>query len=247
MNKDFNAIYNDAYAENEPLDAFLFHAEEQLNGMCLCDKTILEIGCGNGAFSLYMALCGTAKNVIALDEADGNGSAPEAFQQLKKAVEKHSIPNITTVKSSLYDCELPENSFDIIVGNFSLHHAINPFGALFKDRKARQSSFSTFKLLHTLLKDTGTIVLREMSRINIWRFLPYKWKMGHIDWNGHATLREWRWIIKKAGFCNVDHAFLTPFPLRTWPSFLIRNIYANFLFSSSFYLYGKRRPQNRRT
>lgn len=247
MNKDFNAIYNETYAEDEPLDAFLFHADEQLNGISLYDKTILDVGCGNGAFSLYLALFGKAKNVIALDEAEGNGSKPEAFRQLKRVVETHSIPNITIVKSSLYDCEIPENSFDIIVGNFSLHHAINPFGALFQDREARQSSLSTFKLLHTLLKDTGRIVLREMSRINFWRFLPYKWKMSHIDWKGHATLHEWRWIIKKAGFCNVHHAFLTPFALRAFPSFLIRNIYANFFFSSSFYLYGKKRPQNRRT
>jgi SAM-dependent methyltransferase len=247
MNEHFTAIYNKTYAEDEPLDAFLFHADEQLNGISLCDKTILEVGCGNGAFSLYMALCGKAEKVIALDEADGNGSKPEAFRQLKMVIDKHAIPNITTVKASLYGCELPENSFDVIVGNFSLHHAINPFGALFKDRGARQAALSTFKLFHTLLKDSGRIVLREMSRINFWRYMPYKWKMSHIDWKGHATLREWRWIIKKAGFCDVRHAFLTPFSLRTWPSPIIRSQFANFFFSSSFYLYAKKRPQNHKT
>ena len=247
MDDDFNPLYTRYLAEHEPLDAFLFHADEQLRRISLADKDILEIGCGGGAFSLYMALCGKAKKVIALDEAEGKGFAIKPFKQLQTILQNHKIPNLTVVKSSIYDYAVPENSFDLIVGNFSLHHAIRPFGYLFKNEKARHAALSTFKLLHSLLKDGGMVVLREMSRSNFWRFLPYKWKMSHVDWKGHATLNEWLWIIGKGGFDDVHHTFLTPFFLRTWPSFFIRSKYANFFFSSSFYLYGTCRKHNKPT
>ena len=247
MDNYFKTIYSRYLAEHEPLDAFLFHAQEQLKGITLADKTILEIGCGGGAFSLYMALCGKAKKVIALDEAEGNGFAIKPFKQLQTILQNHNIPNLTAVKSSMYDYAVPENSFDLIIANSALHHAIRPFGYLFKNEKARHATLSTFKLLHSLLNDGGMVVLREMSRINFWRFMPYKWKMSHIDWKTHATLNGWLWIMKKGGFEDVHHAFLTPFSLRKWPSFLIRNFYANFFFSSSFYLYGTCRKHNKPT
>ncbi len=245
MDKKFSAIYKRYFKEYEPLDAFLFHANEQLSGACIANKTILEIGCGSGAFSLYMALCGKAKKIIALDEAKGNGFDPKAFKQLQTIIRNHNIQNLTTVESSLHDYVAPENSFDLIVGNSALHHAIRPFGYLFKNEKSKHASLTTFKQLYALLKNNGMIVLREMSRINFWRFLPYKWKMGHIDWKTHATLGEWLWVMKKTGFYDTHHAFLTPFFLRKWPSFIIRSQFANFFFSSSFYLYGQRSQHNR--
>lgn len=247
MGEDFNTIYRQYFAADEPLDAFLFHADEQLSRVSPADKVILEVGCGGGAFSLYMALCGKAKKVIALDEAEGKGFAIQPFKQLQTILQNHNIPNLTAVKSSLYDYADPKNSFDLIVGNFSLHHAIRPFGYLFKNEQARHAALSTFKLLHSLLNDGGLVVLREMSRSNFWRFMPYKWKMSHVDWKVHATLHEWLWIMKKGGFDDAHHTFLTPFFLRKWPSFCIRNFYANFFFSSSFYLYGTCRKHNKPT
>jgi SAM-dependent methyltransferase len=244
MDELFNTIYKRRFAEDEPLDAFLFHAEEQLEGVSLADKNVLEVGCGSGSFSLYMALCGRAKKVVALDPAEGRGMDAEAFEKLETVSQKHATPNLRTFKSSIYDCRLPEQYFDLIIANSALHHAIRPFGYLFKNQQAQKAALSTFRLLHSLLKDGGSIVLREMSRINVWRFLPYKWKMRHVDWGGHATLHEWRWIIKKAGFCDVHHSFLTPFFLRKWPSFLIRNACANFFFSSHFYVYATKRRRS---
>lgn len=52
MDELFAAVYEKIFTDDEPLDAFLFLAEEQFNGVSLADKTILEIGCGSGALSL---------------------------------------------------------------------------------------------------------------------------------------------------------------------------------------------------
>ena len=42
MENNFNTIYRRYFAGYEPLDAFLFHADEQLSGVSLSDKKTLK-------------------------------------------------------------------------------------------------------------------------------------------------------------------------------------------------------------
>ena len=127
-NNTFTEIYSQYFDDYEPLDAFLFHAQEELNGISLEGKKVLEIGCGRGAFSVYMALLGKAEKVIALDEAEGHGADEKYFYQLGEIVQHHSIRNLETIKSGIIKLNYPENTFDIIVANFSIHHVIRSSG-----------------------------------------------------------------------------------------------------------------------
>ena len=111
MKTAFQKMYQQYYSDYEPYDAFLFHAQEELKDCFLEGKDILEIGCGRGAFSLFMVLSGKAQKILVLNES--------------------------------------------------------------------------------------------------------------------------------AGFKDVSYEFLTPYFLSTWPSLLVRNRFANFFFSSTFYCYGK--------
>jgi SAM-dependent methyltransferase len=240
MDNDFSEIYRRYFLDYENLDAFLFHAQEELTCISLEGKRVLEIGCGRGAFSLYMALSGKAQKVIALDEAEGHGSDEKGFHQLDEIVQKNSISNVETIKSGINKVKIQENTLDLIVANFSIHHVIRSSGYIFKDKKAKEDLLNIFNYLKRYLKKDGQIVLREMSRINFWRFMPYRWKMSHIDWEIHPTLKEWLWVLKTAGFEDLSYTFLTPYFLSKWPSLLVRNRLANFFFSSTFYLYGNK-------
>ena len=240
MDNDFKKIYQKYFSDYEPLDAFLFHAQEQLKGISLMGKKVLEIGCGRGAFSIYMALLGNAEKVIALDEAEGFGSDGRYFHQLGEIIHKYAISNLDTRKADITKTSFPENTLDLIVANFSIHHVIRSSGYIFKDTKAQKDIINLFESLNRYLKEGGQIVLREMSRINFWRFIPYQWKMSHIDWEIHPTLKEWLWVLTTSGLKDISYAFLTPYFLAKWPSRMIRNRFSNFFFSSSFYLYGKK-------
>lgn len=240
MNNIFKEIYNRYFSDYESLDAFLFHTREELNGIPLAGKRILEIGCSRGAFSIYMALSGKAEKVIALDEAKGFGADARYFYQLEEIIRKHAINNLETRKADITKTTFLEKNLDLIVANFSIHHVIRSSGYIFKDEKAKEDILSVFKFLRHYLRDGGQIALREMSRINFWRFMPYRWKMNHIDWALHPTLKEWLWVLSTSGFKDVSYTFLTPYFLSKWPSKLIRNRFSNFFFSSTFYLYGRR-------
>ena len=238
MDTPFQKIYQRYYSDYEPYDAFLYHAQEELQDISLERKEILEIGCGRGAFSLYMALSGKAKKVLALDESAGFGADETYLRRLEEIVSNHSIGNVETRKASINKTAFPEDTFDVIVANFSLHHVVRSSWYLPDNHKAHEELLEICSSLKTCLRKNGTLVLREMSRMNFWRFMPYRWKMSHIDWEIHPTLKEWLSVLKQAGFKDVSYEFLTPCFLTTWPSFLVRNRLANFFFSSTFYLYG---------
>jgi SAM-dependent methyltransferase len=234
----FQDIYYRYYPDYEPYEAFLFHAQEELRDISLKGKEVLEIGCGRGAFSLYMALEGKAKKVLALDESAGFGADEAYLRGLEETVQSHSIVNVQTMKSSIANVDFPEGTFDIIVANFSIHHVVRSNWCLPDNSQAQRELLELLISLRTYLKMNGMLVLREMSRVNFWRFMPYHWKMSHIDWEIHPTLREWLSLLNRAGFRDISCSFLTPYFLSTWPSLLVRNRYANFFFSSTFYLYG---------
>jgi SAM-dependent methyltransferase len=238
METAFEEMYHRYYTDYEPYDAFLFHAREELHDISLEGKEVLEIGCGRGAFSLYMALSGKAKKVLALDESAGFGADEAYLRRLEEVVRNHSIGNVETRKASIHTAAFPEETFDVIVANFSLHHVVRSSWCLPENQKAREELLELCTSLKACLRTNGMLVLREMSRMNFWRFMPYRWKMSHIDWEIHPTLKEWLSVLNQAGFKDVSYEFLTPYFLTTWPSFLVRNRFANFFFSSTFYLYG---------
>ena len=238
MEATFRDIYHQHYLDYEPYEGFLFHAQEELKDISLKGKDVLEIGCGRGAFSLYMALSGKAKKVLALDESAGFGADEAYLRGLQEIVESQSIVNVETMKASITDVPFHEGTFDVIVANFSLHHVVRSSWCLPDNSEAQRELLDLLNALKLYLRKDGILVLREMSRINFWRFMPYRWKMSHIDWEIHPTLREWLGLLNQAGFRNVSYSFLTPYFLSTWPSFIVRNRFANFFFSSTFYLYG---------
>lgn len=240
MDNTFIDIYHRYFSDYEPIDAFLFHAKEELKGIPLEGKKVLEIGCSRGAFSVYMVFLGRAESVIALDEAGGFGADKKYFHQLEEIIHKHRISNLETRHVDITKTTFPDESLDLIVANFSIHHVIRSNGYIFKNKRAREDFLGILRSLKQYLKEDGQIVFREMSRINFWRFMPYQWKMSHIDWEIHPTLKEWLWVLRTAGFKDVSYAFLTPYFLSKWPSKLIRNRFSNFFFSSTFYLYGKK-------
>jgi SAM-dependent methyltransferase len=239
MQITFREVYQRYYADYEPYDAFLLHAQEELAGIPLSGKTVLEIGCGRGAFAIYMALDGGARKVIALDEAEGYGADKRSLQQLQAIIDHHGLVTLEIRKADITASALfPDEYFDLMVSNFAIHHSLHAHRNQSSRHEVQDELVKLLKNLNRYLKQGGRIVLREMSGINFWRFMPYRWKMSHIDWDIHPSLRQWLIAMRKAGFKETRHAFLTPVCFSKWPSRVVRNRIANFFCSSSFYLYG---------
>jgi len=85
---------------------FEYHLKNQLQRVHLSGKRILEVGCGKGAVSLYLALFSHGPHVVALDEAAGEGAPVGVNQVVKDAVLLFGINNLKVV-----DADIMKNTF----------------------------------------------------------------------------------------------------------------------------------------
>ena len=78
------------------------------------DETVLDAGCGSGSvtFDLLERLPGG--QIYAID------SSPDMIAKITRAIEERGITNITPIRASLTDFELPE-PVDVVFSNAVLH------------------------------------------------------------------------------------------------------------------------------
>lgn len=81
------------------------------------NKTIIDLGCGRGAASLFFALCGA--NVISIDLSE------MAIKNLSEYCNNNSISNIIPIKLSAHEIKTL-GKVDYVFGSMILHH-IEPF------------------------------------------------------------------------------------------------------------------------
>jgi cyclopropane fatty-acyl-phospholipid synthase-like methyltransferase len=216
---------------SDSFENYEFHLKQQFEGIDFKNKRILEIGCGKGFLSLYIACFKDPLEIIALDEAEGEGSESNV---LEIALESMTALDLTCMRIQKEDLLNYTNFsyFDIIISNNALHHVCE-HGLLKHDIRARQKYIGIFEHIYQLLKPDGIMTIFDYSRKSIWRHLPSK-RFKHIEWSMHPTKAEWLYVIKKAGFNIVRTKFATPHKFRKLP-FLI-NSWSLYLYFPSFYI-----------
>lgn len=102
-------------------------------------KLVLDIGCGEGAFAVYLSELGA--QVCALDQFDGDGSNAD----FEKVSNKLSQYDILTLKSDFWKVKLPINSFDIVTAIYSLNYFYSADKIISKNRFAKDNYLNAFK------------------------------------------------------------------------------------------------------
>ena len=152
-------------------------------------KSVLDLGCGNGLTSIYLASKGA--NVTAID------ASKTAIELVKTSCRQNNIKNITALQMSAFDI-LSLERFDAVFGSFILHH-IEPFAKFVE--VLRQAMKPDAKAFFYENNGSSRLLLwfRDHAVGRLW--IP---KKGDAD-EEPLTLREVE-MLKK--YFSVSHEYL---------------------------------------
>jgi cyclopropane fatty-acyl-phospholipid synthase-like methyltransferase len=215
---------------------FLNHAEEQFRGIDLCGKSILEIGCGKGLISLWLALVKDVQDIVAIDEYEGVGEDKDNYRFFEEVIENNGL-NIELIKMDFWNNNFKSDSFDIIVTNYALHHMVRTGKYIASDGLTREQWIALFSEIRRILKKQGVMILKEVTRFNLWRFLPLRFRF--MDWEIHPTKKEFIYVIEEAGFENISVRNVVNHKLRYFSNVIKDSPAFSFFVNPDFYLIAK--------
>ena len=149
---------------------------------------ILDLGCGHGLFTNYMALRASSRNIVGIDPSIVK------FKVAKKTEDR--VPNVHYILGNITDA--------VELGHFD---AITIVDVLYLLPEAEQ--IETIKTCYRLLSDSGVLLLKTQDTRPLWRFvLTYAQETVMV--NARLTLGskklhfiaapKTRKILKAAGF-----------------------------------------------
>jgi len=187
-------------------------------------KDVLEIGCGRGDMSLYMALTG-ARRVEAIDP-EGAGSTAGRQNIVQQRLAELGLPNFRFQPTAFDGSQYEPESFDIIFGINVIEHIHETRQLLTKDPAAMGDYQRFFADLYRVLRPDGALVFSNASRYSVWAIISqrtqYRIKtpirsMQRIIWELHQPPGVWLQLFRQVGFQRAFIHWRVPYQLRAVP------------------------------
>lgn len=175
------------------------------NGVSFQNKTVIDIGCGDGRHGLFAALNGARKVVFLEPSLDGSSkNIVDKFLSYKK---RYNLDNIDFYPLTLqqYYEKTPE-TFDIILSHNSINHFDEPACInLKKDPGALQKYQNLAQMISSLAKPGSMLIIADCTSQNLFAHLPVKNPLAAtIEWYKHQAPEEWVKVFTHAGFSEPE-------------------------------------------
>jgi len=179
-----------------------FHCEFLFDGITLRDRTMLDVGAGDGHHSFYAACVG-ARRVVAL-EPEAAGSLPGYGKRFTSAVSALGLRQVELVPRRLQDYEPHGETFDVILLHASINHLDEEACIRLRyDRDAQQTYRALFRRLAALIRPEGTLIVTDCSSENLFARLAIKNPIEpRIEWHKHQTPEFWAAMLASVGFAR---------------------------------------------
>ena len=173
-------------------------------------KRMLDIGGGNGVFSLYAAASGAAQVICLEPETDGSSTGMrETFSRVARDI---GAPNVEMRPCFMEEFDAEPGSFDIVLIHNSINHFDEPACIAFgKDPAARAKYLSMFETIDRWLAPGGHLLLADCSSRGLFADLhvtnPFAtW----IEWHKHQPPEAWEGLLKQLGYSRCCLRWTSP-------------------------------------
>ena len=190
---------------NEKLLAHYFHLNIFIDTITKMydfnNKEILEIGCGDGIYTLELAKNIKSLKIVATEPSE------EGIISAKKTQEELKINNVIFDTLNVYDLKL-DKKFDAILFNVVLHHLSDPE-----------------KAINMVSNSTNTIIIVEPNGYSPALKILEKFSKYHIEHEERSfflyTIKKW---LKNNSFLIKEYKFRAILPMFC-PNWLARLLY----------------------
>ncbi len=241
------SLKNKVFSNEADFNKFYFQFSELKEYVSFKNKTVLDIGCGDGNFLLLCSFLEGASNCIGIDPSEGKGSKKNSLKIFEQNINLLNLDNIKYIKSDIFNYNSEKKQFDIITTNFSLHHIIETTQNILSSQEFIKKSLVLFTKIYYLLKPNGVFVIKEASKFNLSRYLPMYGKilgLDNINWKSKHLPSEYIELLKRVEFKNIRVIYSIPYLLEKYRFLrfkkLLINPIANFFFSSTYYIIARK-------
>ena len=235
----FRRIY--AAHNSDTAEHLRFHVVEQLRGIDLSGKSVLEVGCGKGFTSLFLALFSQATCVTALDENRGVGSPPGVLSILTRLSAQLGVENrLAIVEGDIMEMTPDDERlgrYDVIIANQTIHHVVDHGARYWKDTLVRERYTEAFRQLREFAVPGGTLSVSEVNPYNLWRWIAPDLVFPNIVWEGHPPVSAWVDAFRRGGWSDVQVCYSVPYKLRVIGA-LLSNSMVNLCLRGGVYVRG---------
>lgn len=217
-----------------------FYAGQLFRDVEFKGKKMLDIGAGDGCFSLLAASRGADK-VVAL-EPEAAGATDGVQDKFTRMRDKLGLNNVTLLAETLQGFDPAGEKFDIVFLHNSINHLDEPACMkLHQDAEAWAIYRGFFRQLFDLMSPGGILILADCSRYNLFPMLGLTHPLLRtIEWHKHQPPGRWARLAGEVGFINPRVTWKSLSPLGSLGQCFMSNRIASFFLLSHFTLHLKK-------
>jgi 2-polyprenyl-3-methyl-5-hydroxy-6-metoxy-1,4-benzoquinol methylase len=202
------------------------------DGVSLLGMSVLDIGCGRGAWAIWTVLHGAKKSIGIEPEADG--STTGTFDSFRENIKVLGLDQQIEAYALTLQNLPSELRFDVVV----LYNVINHLDeeavvAIHQNDRMMRRYLQIVTNLRARINSGGSVIVADCARSNLWPALGLKFPFTRsIEWKKHQNPAVWRLIFENAGFQIRACRWSPLYPLGK----LTTNRLVNYITSSHFVL-----------